>query len=148
MFKWLARKAEDSRVYMCTKEVKGELERATSLKRATILALAQLFRQGPFAEPELRELFDRPLDHSREKLLKLYTGLETIRNRNKVQCDRMRANHPHIVGIALPPFMVEQAKATNRGLEVWMCTLGAGLSPHLRNDVHTMALPRRLAQLH
>jgi hypothetical protein len=37
--------------------------------------------------------------------------------------------------LELPQFAVEHSKINTRGVEVWMCTVGAGISPHLRDDV-------------
>jgi hypothetical protein len=35
----------------------------------------------------------------------------------------------------MPSFAVEHAKTTARGLEIWMCTLGAGIITDRRDDV-------------
>jgi len=137
MLKWLARKGEDSRVYMCIKEVKWDLETANPLKRATTLAMAQLVHRTTIIEAGLHEAFDRPLEHSRDTLFRLYTGLEDIRTKSRLELDATKANMRRL-GVELPSFAVEHAKTTTRGLEVWMCTLGAGISPHLLDEVRTI----------
>jgi hypothetical protein len=38
-------------------------------------------------------------------------------------------------GMELPSFAIEHANNTNRSLEVWMCTLGSGISPDKRDEV-------------
>ena len=46
MFGWLQKKSENARVHMCVKELKWDLESASPLRRAKILAMAQLLRTG------------------------------------------------------------------------------------------------------
>jgi hypothetical protein len=38
------------------------------------------------------------------------------------------------IGFAMPPFVEEHTKNCARGLEVWMCTVGAGIQPDLRDE--------------
>ena len=35
----------------------------------------------------------------------------------------------------MPVFAVEQSKNANRGIEIWMCTVGAGIVPDRRDEV-------------
>jgi hypothetical protein len=136
MLGWLAKRNENVRVYLCVKEVKWDLEKADGPRRAMLLLMAQWFRVGMTdkdkggLEPSY---FDRPLDHSRADLVELYTGLENIRNNNTYQREQIQKSLARIGG--MPAYSVEQSKNTNRGLEIWMCTLGAGIAPDTRDDV-------------
>ncbi|MCH7805951.1 MAG: hypothetical protein IH995_02245 [Proteobacteria bacterium] len=135
MVGWFAKKGQNSRVYMCVKELKWELEGGDSLKRATILALAQYFRFEIFDDCGISmDVIDRPLDYSREDLLRLYEILETVRNQNTFQIEQTKKTMIRF-GMELPQFSIEHAKNTSRALEVWMCTLGAGITPDKRDDV-------------
>lgn len=136
MLGWLAKKGENARVYMCIKEVKWDLERADGLRRATLLLLAQFFRVGMTDERNggfNLSYFDRPLDHTRADLVALYTGLEHIRNNNNVQREQIERSLARFGG--MPEFAVEQSKNTNRGIEIWMCTVGSGIVPDRRDEV-------------
>jgi hypothetical protein len=133
MLKWLLRKNEDARIYMCIKEVKWELQAADPLKRATILAMAQLVHETTIDEA-IAHALNHPLDRSREFLIELYRGLEDVRNRCRLELDATKTSMRRF-GMELPQFSVEHAKITERGVEVWMCTVGAGISPHLRDEV-------------
>jgi hypothetical protein len=138
MVGWLAKKAQNSRVYMCIKEVKWELETATPLKQATILALAQFIRGGMLEEVNVpHAMLDKPLDYSRRDLWSIYDVLETLRNHNTLQLDATIKNARR-VGMELPQFSIDHAKATSRALEVWMATIGAGIVPDRRDDVRAI----------
>ncbi|MCH7777634.1 MAG: hypothetical protein IH878_14020 [Gemmatimonadetes bacterium] len=138
MLGWLAKKGESSRVYMCIKTVKWDLETGSAVKRATVLALAQLLRAEMLAQSGIpMDVLDRPLDYSRNDLLSFYDLLETARNQNTMQIEATKKNMRHL-GMELPQFAVDHAKTTGQGLEVWMCTLGAGIVPERRDDVRTI----------
>jgi|EndMetStandDraft_9_1072997.scaffolds.fasta_scaffold00873_2 hypothetical protein len=119
MLSWLARRREDSRVYRCIKEMKWELQWANLVNRATILAMAQGVRVT-FGEAGMADALDRPLGCSREALFDIYSRMEGIRDQSSVRSAALS---------------VEHAKITTLGVEVWMCTLGAGITPHNREDV-------------
>lgn len=134
MLQWIGKKGEDARVYMCIKEIKGELGVADGVQRATILAIAQWLRQSMFDDNGMANVVDRPLDYSRSELMKFYGGLENIRNQSAVEMEHTKANMLRL-GLELPQFAIDHAKNTARGLEIWMCTLGAGICPNRREDV-------------
>lgn len=134
MLQWIGKKGEDARVYMCIKEIKGELGVADGVQRATILAMAQLLRPSLFEDTGTANIVDRPLDYSRSELMKFYGGLEDIRNQGAIEIENTKANMLRF-GMELPQFAIDHAKNTSRGLEVWMCTLGAGICPNRREDV-------------
>lgn len=134
MLQWIDKKGEDARVYMCIKEIKGELGVADGVQRATIMAMAQLLRQSMFNDTGTEGVADRPLDYSRSELMQFYGGLESIRNQSAVEIERTKANMLRL-GMTLPQFAIDHAKNTSRGLEIWMCTLGAGICPNRREDV-------------
>ncbi len=134
MLQWIGKKGEDARVYMCIKEIKGELGVADGVQRATILAMVQLLRQSMFIDTGTEGIVDRPLDYSRRELMQFYGGLENIRNQAAIELQNTKANMLRL-GMTLPQFAIDHAKNTARGLEVWMCTLGAGICPNRREDV-------------
>lgn len=135
MFGWLAKKGEDSRVFMCIKEVKWDLESSSPIKKAMILALAQLFRNEMFEPMSVpKDIFDNPLEYSRSDLMEFYSVLENMRNQSRAQLDANKKNMKNF-GMELPNFAIEHVNNSNRALEIWMCTLGAGISPDKRDDV-------------
>ncbi|PCJ60345.1 MAG: hypothetical protein COA65_03710 [Rhodospirillaceae bacterium] len=135
MVGWFAKKMQNSKVYMCIKEVKWELETTDKGHHATILALGQFLRQEVFTDIELLgEALDRPLDYSRDDLVHFYEMLENIRNKNAIQLEQTKKNMRRL-GIELPEASVQHVKNTSRGLEVWMCTLGAGIAVDRRDDI-------------
>ncbi len=156
MFGWLAKKGEDTRVYMCIKEVKWDFENSLPVKRGMILALAQFYRNqvlGQIGVPE--DIFDNPLQYRRSDLMGFYNILEDARNQSRLELDVNKKNMKNF-GMELPNFAIDHANNTNRALEVWMCTLGAGISPDKRDDVREIwemiysarkTLPESLKQL-
>lgn len=135
MLGWLAKKGQNSRVYMCIKEVKWDLETSNSVRRATILALAQLFRIHVLAKTGFpADVLSYPLDYKREALLELYEALEHVRNGNARTIVQTKENLRRF-GVELPEFAIRHANNTGRGLEVWMATLGAGIASDRRDDV-------------
>lgn len=134
MFGWLQKKAENSRVYMVTKEVLWELEAAPMTRRAVILVVAQglrLVAMEPSGIP--RNLLSRPLDYPRTDLTQAYNFVEDARNANTMQLSDMQKTSKRF-GIDLPDFMIDHAKAVGRGLDVWLATIGAGIAPDMRDQ--------------
>ena len=124
MLGWLSKKGENSRVQMCIKELMWDLETRDGLKRAKVLAIAQILKQELLLDSGFwMNMLDRPLDYTRSDLMKFYNSLETIRNQGSMQLSTTQKNARRM-GAELPQFAVEHAKSTARGLEVWMCTLG------------------------
>lgn len=136
MFAWLGKRALNARVAMCVKEVKWELQNASLLKRATILAMAHL-QHSPYREhPDgIAELLDSPFQHETKELKDVYEGLELIRNRMLLTLKQTRKSQVELFGADLPEFAVQHVKTTQRGLEIWMCCVGVGLIPSCRGDV-------------
>ncbi|QQS11557.1 MAG: hypothetical protein IPK81_18585 [Rhodospirillales bacterium] len=138
MLGWLVKKGQNSRVYMCVKEVKWEVEAADATRRASLLALAQLYRVELFDEyPGIASAIDRPLDFGREDLMRFYEMLEDIRNAANLNLESTQKTFRRLGG-ELPDFAVKHAKLTTRALEIWMCTVGAGIQPSLRDDVRAI----------
>jgi hypothetical protein len=134
MLGWLSKKSENALVYMCVKEVKWDLEKADGPRRAMLLLLAQWYRVGMTEQGGVpHSIFDRPLDHSRADLVEFYSGLENIRNNATRQREHIQKSLERFGG--WPAFAVEHSKNTNRGLEVWMCTVGSGIAPDVQDDV-------------
>jgi hypothetical protein len=135
MVGWLAKKMQNSRVYMCIKEVKWELETTGKEHHATILALGHYFRREMFNDVEFpSEVIDRPLDYSRDDLMRFYGMMEDIRNGVSMQIEQTEKNMGKF-GMELPEASIQHAKNTRRALEVWMCTVGAGVVIDRRDDV-------------
>ncbi len=136
MLSWLKSKGENARVYMCTKELKWELESANALRRARILVLGQIVRATSFGtEPLIQDMLNRPLDYPRVDLVKLYEGIENIRNQSNAQLEHLKKVTPRIMTMEMPQFVIDRAKDAARGLEIWLCTLGAGIVPDRRDEV-------------
>ena len=135
MFSWLVRGSQNSRVYMCIKEVKWELGRADQVYRAMILALAQCLRIKMIeAEDIPLHVLDRPLDYSRRDLMFFFDTFGDIRMRSDQEVKITQKNYRRI-GLDLPKFAVDHANAVSRGLQVWICTLGAGIAPNRQDYV-------------
>ena len=113
--------------------MKWELQWANLVKRATILAMAQGVRVT-LGDAGTADAFDRLLDCSREALLDIYTKMEAIRDPCSIALDATQSNLRR-VDTKVPELSAERAKITTRGVEVWMCTLGAGIAPHRYEDV-------------
>jgi hypothetical protein len=152
MLGWLKTKMQNSRVFVCVKDIKFVLENADQKRRAVILALASWFRMTTLAdEHNALQGLDRPLDYGRDELMRFYGILEDIRNLSIVQFEALKRNVPKdaaamrrnadSIGLRfegpseLPQFAIDHAKNAQRGLEIWMCTLGAGIVPKCRDDV-------------
>lgn len=135
MFGWLMKKGQNSRIYMCIKEVKWELESGDSIKRAKILAISSALRKELFESSDIpMDVLNRPLDYSRKDLMGFYEFLEDTRNiatQQLVQTKKMMNNF----GTELPVFAEDHAKLTSRALEVWMATIGSGIAVDRRDDV-------------
>lgn len=133
MLGWLAKKGQQSRVYMCIKEVKWDLESADAVRRAMIVAMATIIRVDVIEGSGLpQEVLNRPLDYSRDDLMRFYVQLEDIRNANNLQIQNVQKMMRRF-GTELPDFAIEHAKLTGRALEVWMCTIGAGIAVDRRD---------------
>lgn len=132
MFGWLKKKGQDSRVHMCIKEVRLALEMMDSVKRAKVLAIASLLRNEFFSTGEFpKDVVDRPLDYSREDLMRVYSALEDIRNGQTIEMARTKK----LSGMENPAFAGDVWKINIRALEVWMATVGAGIATARRDDV-------------
>lgn len=138
MFDWLKKKGQDSRVYMCIKEVKWELESADQIKRARILATTSALGSRFFSGEVIPiDVVNRPLDYSRENLMQFYEILEDIRNDNSTKLAKTKK----IMGnfeMEFPAYAEDHAKTAGRAIEVWMSTVGAGIAPDRRDDVRTI----------
>lgn len=152
MRSWFIKKAQNARVTMYTKELKWELETAAPERRATILALASFLRVDAFNDDIPATVLDRPLDYSRGDLMRFFEMLEDIREASALKEKRLKKS-----GFPLPDFAVAHFKVSNRALEVWMCTIGAGIVPDRRDDVRQIwqhlagalsSLPTAILRLH
>ncbi len=138
MFGWLAKKGEDARVAMCVKELKWDLETAQPLRRAKILALAQLLRSELLSASGLPTgLIDQPFNYDRATVVQLYTTLETIRNSSALELEQSKKVSARI-GMPFPALVEQQSKDTRRAIEVWMISVGVGVLPSARDDARAI----------
>jgi hypothetical protein len=146
MLGWLKAKNENSRVWACVKDIKFVLENADPTRRAVILALASSFRMTTLADEHIAlQALDRPLDYGRNELMTFYRVLEDARNQSiaefeaaqrSVRGAAARQHGMRFEGLTeIPEFAVKHAKNVQRSIEVWMCTLGAGIAPNRCEDV-------------
>lgn len=134
MFGWLQKKSENARVHMCVKELKWDLESASPLRRAKILAMAQLLRTGYSEMTSFDDALENPLDYPREQMALMYTEMENMRNSATVQLSQLKKGFTRM-GVQLPEEMEDHVKLTNRAIEVWMTLFGCGMAPDVRDDV-------------
>ena len=129
---WAAKKLQNSRIAMVTKEVKWELESSSKEDLAFLLAMATVLRlqfqeelsEGPFFNPSMIP----------EKMLRdVYNGFEDLVNLTNSQA---KAHEQGMFG--LPEFVKRQTKMSNTALKIWMATIGTSLRPSGRNDVRTI----------
>lgn len=131
---WLADRALDGRIAMCAKELKWDVEQAPPLRRATILAIAQHIRTEFVGPMFPQECLDQPGLFGRAALGQYYWNLETVRNSALSQLAHLKRTMPNL-GIALPAFSEQHMVNSNRALELWMCSIGAGINPKVLQDV-------------
>lgn len=138
MFDWLAKKGENARIYMCVKDLKWSLEACSGVDRAKVLATAVVLAEEFFGEEVLpKQVADRPLDFPRGQLLRVYEGLEHIRNHNAMEISSTKKRLAQF-GMAFPEGAEEQAKRTGRALEVWMATVASGIVTERRDEVRSI----------
>ena len=133
-------------------DIKFVLENADPTRRAVILALANWFRMTILAdERHALKVLDRPVDYGRDELMTFYRVLEAARNQSIAEFEAAQrsvrgdaaAARQHFGSIGMrfeglteiPEFAVKHAKNVQRSIEVWMCTLGAGIAPNRCEDV-------------
>ena len=136
MFGWLAKKNEDARVYMCVKEVKWDIEKSDELRRAVILVMAHIQRIGMSEDEDLKRIIDNPFAFDRRDAVFLYVRLEDLRNTIRLQHDKIRKTMRDSGG--WPEYARQHSKDATRGLEICMCTIGAGVNPDVREDVRAI----------
>ena len=132
MFGWVRKKSENSRVYMCVKELKWELEAASQVKRAKILALSQLIRT--LSMDSLEGALENPFEYQREDIVFIYNDLEDLRNGMTGQLKHLEKSFKNL-GIDFPDDWKNHVKLTQRAVEVWMTLIGCGMAPDSRDDV-------------
>ena len=138
MLGWAAKKMQDSRVYMCVKVLKWDLEQSSQLRRSIILAMAHIVRIDGLNKSGIPlDPLDKPFSCSRSNLINLYSNLEDVRNESVMRLEQIKRQLSN-THMTLPVFAEEHIKDTNRGLEVWMCTIGAGITPDRRDDVRAI----------
>jgi hypothetical protein len=77
------------------------------------------------------------MSFSRRDLLAIYEALETMRNGAQAQREHLEKTMKKMGG-EIPAFAIDHMKETNRGLEVLMCTVGAGIVPERRDEVRAI----------
>ena len=156
MFDWLAKKGENSRVYMCIKDLKWDLEARSPVNRAKVLAMSAIYREMFVEELGFSSnLFDNPFDYSRADLSKFYNVVETIRNSATHSLGQSQTMFKNF-GAKMPQFLIQHVKTTNKAFEVWMGTIGVGLAAERRDEMRVVwsllsgssfELPNAMAEL-
>lgn len=75
------------------------------------------------------------MNFHRTELLQVYERLEYARNKQQLSEANMRRNYRSLFREDFPQFVLEHFKIMRCGLEVWMCTIGAGIVPKKRCEV-------------
>jgi len=133
---WFTQKLQNSRVHMTIKEVKWDLEMAGPPRQARLLALASVLGNDFFTECNIPEdVANRPLDYSRSDLMRFYEDLEDIKIGMTRQLEHTKKMVPKIMGMEFPKFAEDHVNDTRRALEIWMATIGAGITVDRRDDV-------------
>jgi hypothetical protein len=157
MLNWLRKRGENSRIYMCCKEVRWDIERATDERLAIILALSCLYRDILTEEMGVpANVLDRPSSYERGNLITFYSVLETVRNNNAAQFGQVRTFFKGM-GLPLPEFLSQHTANVGRAIETWMCTIGGGAKPEVQEEVRLIwggllrsapLLPQAMMHLH
>ncbi len=146
MFNWFQKKSENACVYMCVKELKWDLKNSTPLRRAKILAIAQLLRHNFSEIPLFQDAINSPFNCPREQMITIYGGMENMRNLATIQLSQLKKTFSKLFkefpdAIRILPFdkfpdeMEDHVKLTNKALEVWMTLIGCSFVPNVRDDV-------------
>lgn len=135
MFSWLVKKEKNARIAMCTKEVKWELEALDRHERAEILALAQYLRFEILQSAGIEHtVLDNPLEYTRESLTRHFETMERIRDLARKEL-RITSRDTRRSGDTLPGFSIKHIQNILSALELWMCTVGAGIVPNKKEEV-------------
>ena len=133
MLNWVIKKGQNARIWGCTKELLWDLEKSDALRRAKILALASAMRIYLLTEFDF-EAFNQPNNYSREDLMRIYEPLEDLRNASNKELSQLK-NNMSGMGMELPNFAKNHMIQNNRGLELWMVTIGTGVNAKCRESV-------------
>ena len=128
-----------SKIFMCIKDLKWTLESMPPTDRAYILAMATFYRikniEITIKELNLPEsILREPTRQSENNLYSLYNILEVLRNTTTHQRQQTEKNLKNL-GMPMKEYAKGHVIATERAIEVWMCTVGLGISPNKKNDV-------------
>lgn len=135
MFSWLVKKEKNARIAMCTNEVKWEIEALDRQQRAEILALAQYLRFEILQSAGIgQNVLDNPLEYTRESLTRHFETMERIRDLTRKE---LRVTRKDVCrsGNTLPDLSAKYIQNILSALELWMCTVGAGIMPDKKQDV-------------
>lgn len=128
-----------SKIFMCIKDLKWTIESMPGVDRAYILAMATAIRltmlKNLFAEMNLSEdLLKNPKIYNDNELFTFYTEFEKIRNQSTAQRLATEKNLKKM-GMPMPEYAKGHAIASERALEVWMCTLAIGIIEDKKRDI-------------
>lgn len=144
MLSWLAKKGENARVHMCTKEVLWDLEKMSGPIRARVrINTALWLRHLAHSGLDLSAVHD-PLNVPRAVLVEKYNLLEDMRNEGKLQNEHVERQRRRLGMPAVPP-EEDEGHVMLRSIEMLMISLGAGIVPDRRDDV--LAAWRLLASI-
>lgn len=132
---------------MCVKELKWDLEQSSEIRKAKILAMAQLLRKGFSEDLPMEEIVDSPSLYPRSQIEELYSHFEDMRNGSDLQLSSLKKNFTGM-GYKLPEDVEPHVKLTNRSLEIWMVSLGLGLAPDIQVDLNRIWQILKISQSH
>lgn len=124
---WLKSKAQNSRAYMFSKELKWKLEQEHELERAMILAMVALMRLE-FAGTADAEIFVHPEVLEREDAVRLMNMLQDTRDQTAQAFKQLEVNLQRL-GSELPEFSKKHGERVGRSLEVLLVTIATSIRP-------------------
>ncbi len=144
MFNWFKEKGENTRVTLCTNNLKIAFESFDKNRLGMIVVMSQLLRSNFYEDEGFAKALNNPSDISRKELLSYYEVLENIRNKTEYQA-RTNRNNLHKIGLEMPSSITEHSENTCHALRILMSTLGAGIA--LKQEGSVRVLWAQIAKL-
>ena len=119
------------RVGACIFDLKRVLERAARVDRAKILVMAHIFRLTTFREddPKGMTFINSPSVIPPDDLMYMFERLEGIITSSRSNGKQLRRNQRNLFSQDIPQFAQDHWVTTERGVQVWMCTVAAAILP-------------------
>lgn len=128
-----------SKIFMCIKDLKWAIEAMPNVDRAYILAMTTALKITMIRDLLIdlgvsEDILKYPNNYSDKELYNFYTEFEKIRNQSTTQRELTEKNLKKM-GMPMPEYAKGHAIATERALEVWMCTLAIGIIDDNNGDI-------------